>query len=116
MNPANIFAGIPGELPEEIFDAIITGDHLRIERIVSRGHRSPAAGWFEQAWGEWVLVLRGAARLEFEDEGEMVLGPGDHVCIGPGRRHRVVWTDAGQDTVWLAVHFDDGTLVMGNRE
>ncbi|MDZ7751991.1 MAG: cupin domain-containing protein [Gammaproteobacteria bacterium] len=110
MKPANIFAGIPGDLPEEIFHGIITGDHLRIERIVSRGHRSPAVGWYEQVWAEWVLVLKGAARLEFEDDGEVALGPGDHVCIDRGRRHRVAWTDPGQDTVWLAVHFGEAAL------
>lgn len=110
MKAANIFAGIPADLPEEIFHGIITGDHLRIERIVSRGHRSPAVGWYEQAWAEWVLVLKGAARLEFADEGAVALGAGDHVFIDSGRRHRVAWTDPGQDTVWLAVHFDAGIL------
>ncbi len=110
MNPANIFAGIPDALPDELFDAIITGEQLRIERIVSRGQRAPATGWFEQAWGEWVLLLRGGARLEFENGGEVALGPGDHLYIDPGRRHRVAWTDPAQDTVWLAVHFEGGRL------
>ena len=53
----------------------------------------------------WVLLLRGAARLQWEDGSEVALQPGDHVLIAAGRRHRVAWTDPSGPTVWLAVHF-----------
>lgn len=51
-------------------------------------------------------MLRGAARLRFEDEPRpRELKPGDHVLIAAHRRHRVDWTDPDQPTIWLAVHY-----------
>ena len=48
----------------------MTRPGLRIERIVSLGQASPPGFWYDQAEGEWVLVLAGAARLRFADEPE----------------------------------------------
>jgi cupin 2 domain-containing protein len=33
------------------------------------------------------------------------MAPGDWLAIPAHDRHRVTWTDPGQDTVWLAVHY-----------
>jgi cupin 2 domain-containing protein len=90
----------------ERFEALLSRPGLRIERIVSQGHASPAGFWYDQADGEWVLVLAGAARLRFEDETDAhLLGPGDWVDIAPHRRHRVDWTDPTVATIWLAVFY-----------
>jgi cupin 2 domain-containing protein len=90
----------------ERLDALLSRPGLRIERIVSRGQASPAGFWYDQAEGEWVLVLAGAARLRFEDESDArLLSPGDWVDIAPHRRHRVDWTDPAVVTVWLAVFY-----------
>src|SRR5207253_7803481 len=90
----------------EHFDALLSRPGLRIERIVSRGQASPAEFWYDQADGEWVLVLTGAARLRFEDEEDArFLGPGDWIDIAPHRRHRVDWTDPAAATIWLAVFY-----------
>jgi cupin 2 domain-containing protein len=44
--------------------------------------------------------------VRFEgQEAAQVLGPGDHLRIPAHCRHRVEWTDARQETVWLALHF-----------
>jgi len=92
---------------EECFDDLLRRTAFRLERIVSTGQRTPAGEWLEQARAEWVVVVEGAARLRFEDEAaERAMGPGDHVLIVPGRRHRVEWTDPDRPTVWLALHFD----------
>lgn len=40
---------------------------MRIERIISHGHASPEGFWYDQGQSEWVVVLKGAARLQFED-------------------------------------------------
>lgn len=56
---ANLFADIPAELAREVFEEIIATDTIRIERIVSHGHSSPASGWYDQQEHEWVLVLAG---------------------------------------------------------
>ncbi len=79
-------------------------EHVRIERIVSRGHVTPPGEWYDQDTHEWVVLLTGSATLTFEDRSE-TLAAGDHVLIPAHRRHRVEWTDPAQPTVWLAVHY-----------
>ena len=37
---------------------LLTRPGLRVERIVSLGQASPSGFWYDQAEGEWVLVLR----------------------------------------------------------
>jgi cupin 2 domain-containing protein len=92
-------------LTEEDLQEIVTRPGVKIERIVSRGHRSPKGYWYDQAFDEWVLLLKGSAALEMEGESTLVrLQPGDHLMIAAHTRHRVVWTDEGQDTIWLTVH------------
>ncbi|AWN38318.1 cupin domain-containing protein [Methylobacterium radiodurans] len=103
--PANLLAGLPPSLPEEMLSEILSRPDLRIERIVSTGHASPPGFWYDQPWDEWVLVLAGAARLRLADEAEdRALTPGDHVLLPAGTRHRVAWTSPDEPTVWLAVH------------
>lgn len=102
----NLFQGIPAALPDERVDVLAETGGFRLERIVSTGHVTPAGQWYDQATNEWVAVLRGRARLRFEDEGEpRVMGPGDWVHIPAHRRHRVEWTDPSAPTVWLALHY-----------
>lgn len=106
---ANLFAAIPAELPAEYVEVLVETHGVRLERIVSLGHVTPLGEWLEQATTEWVALLRGSARLRFEDEAEdVVLRPGDHLVIPARRRHRVEWTDPGQPTVWLAFHYSVG--------
>ncbi|MFC3282492.1 cupin domain-containing protein [Litchfieldella rifensis] len=101
----NLFASIPKDLEQEFFETVVQGEGIKVERIVSRGHRSPASGWYDQAQSEWVVVLKGEAIIAFEQEGDVVLEPGDHIDIPAHKRHRVKWTDPEQETVWLAVHY-----------
>ncbi len=105
MNIANIFQAIPDVLPEELMERLVDGEHVRVERIVSRGHRSPATGWYDQHQNEWVIVLQGGAVLSFEGQAPVRLGKGDYINIPAHRRHRVEWTDPESDTIWLAVHY-----------
>ncbi|HXH72993.1 MAG TPA: cupin domain-containing protein [Mariprofundaceae bacterium] len=106
MTIRNIFEAIPADLPEELVQILLENRGVRIERIVSRGHASPAGFWYDQPDDEWVLLLTGSAGIQFEGEAVVrELGPGDHLLIPAHRRHRVVWTDADGDTVWLAVFF-----------
>ena len=101
----NLFDNIPTDLPEELFETLIKSDNIHIERIVSKGHTSPKAGWYDQANNEFVLLLKGAARLEFEDGRMVSMGVGDWLEIVAHERHRVDWTDGEEETVWVAVHY-----------
>lgn len=108
MKQGNLFASIPDELSEELFEPLAEGEgRFRIERIVSRGHRSPDGFWYESESTEWVALLRGSALLRFEQESEPVaLAPGDWCEIPARCRHRVEATAPDEDSVWLAVHWD----------
>jgi len=101
----NLF-DIPAALPNEVTDRLIQTDKLRIERIVSYGQASPEGFWYDQDGDEWVIVLKGAARLRFESNSTpLELKPGDFIHIAAHVRHRVEWTAADEPTVWLAVHY-----------
>ena len=102
----NLFSALPVRLPEELVETLAAGKHVRIERIVSTGQASPEGFWYDQEESEWVVVLKGEARLLFEGDAQPIhLKPGDHVTIPAHRRHRVEWTTPSEPTVWLAVFY-----------
>ncbi len=106
MIKKNIFGDIPVELPEELFEEILTGSTFRMERIVSRGHASDKGFWYDQEENEWVILLQGSAGLSFEGkEDPVTLHQGDYINIPKHQKHRVDWTDPAHETVWLAVHY-----------
>ena len=102
--PTNLFADLPTDLPAELVRTLAAAPGVRIERIVSHGHASPPGFWYDQDEAEWVAVVRGAARLRFEDR-TVEMRPGDHLTIPAHRRHRVEWTTPDEPTVWLAVFY-----------
>jgi cupin 2 domain-containing protein len=104
--PTNLFEAVPVRLPAELAETICRGEGVRIERIVSRGHASPAGFWYDQDEHEFVVLLAGRAGLQFEGEPAVrLLHPGDYLHIPPHVRHRVAWTDGSEDTLWLAVFY-----------
>ena len=104
----NLLSPLPFKLPTEVVETILTGTHVRIERIVSTGQASPKDFWYDQDEAEWVVVLTGEAKLSFEGEAQARhLKPGAHVTIPAHRRHRVEWTTPNEPTVWLAVFYRD---------
>jgi cupin 2 domain-containing protein len=102
----NLFAGLPGVSNQEVFEPLLDRPGLKIERIVSTGQASPPGFWYDSPQDEWVVLLGGSAGLWLDGEaGPRVLGPGDWIHLPAHCRHRVEWTEAGRETVWLAVHF-----------
>lgn len=102
----NVFANLPVDLKDEHFLDLLSRPELRIERIVSKGHSSPASGWYDQVEDEWVLVLKGEGRLVFADGAEVVLNVGDYLHIPAHTLHKVSHPDADGITVWLAIFFN----------
>jgi cupin 2 domain-containing protein len=102
ISVANIFAGIAQAASQEQFQALFENSAVKIERVVSQSYSSPENFWYDQAEPEWVIVLRGAATLEFEGGRFVEMKTGDHVTIPSHAKHRVHQT--GPETVWLAVH------------
>jgi cupin 2 domain-containing protein len=101
----NIFSSLPVEFEHEVFEELSRSENVRIERIVSRGHTSPAQGWYDQIDHEWVLVLEGAATILFADGAEVHLKKGDYLNIPAHTRHKVTWTDPNHATIWLAIFY-----------
>ena len=80
----NLLANLPTNLPDELTTVRQEGNGVRIERIVSTGHKSPEGFWYCQPKNEWVMVLTGAAKLAFEDRVVDMM-PGDSINI-PARQ------------------------------
>lgn len=102
----------PAVAPEkeggEVFETLLRaslplGGAVRLERIVSFGVRE--GEWYDQGWDEWVMVVRGAAALEWGDGSATELAAGDYLLIEAHRRHRVLRTSP--ECVWLALHLGE---------
>ncbi len=98
----SLFADLPSHLPDELITILVDATDVRIERIISHGHASEPDYWYDQDQHEWVVVLKGSARLRFEDE-TFEMKPGDFVNIPAHKKHRVEWTTPDEPTIWLAV-------------
>ena len=98
----NIFDGLPQSGGEEEFLELFANRAVRIERIVSRSHRSPAGFWYDQDEDEWIMMVRGSAKLEFAGGEFVEIKAGDYLLIPEHAQHRVAETEA--ETIWLAVH------------
>jgi len=114
MRVNHICDHIPKEkLSQEQFDQLIQGKTCKLKRIISTGHTTPKNQWYDQPEDEWVMVIQGAAKLQFTDNDEITLKPGDYLHIPAHCKHRVSWTDPEQPTVWLALYYipDDTNMV-----
>ena len=105
MLRGNIFdlppeAGFGGEF----FEDLIAGKAFRLERIVSRGQVTPEGEWYDQEEDEWVVLLKGRARLLYDSGEKVDLERGDWLLIPSHLKHRVVFTSSDPECIWLAVH------------
>ena len=106
MTKGNLLQYLPDASDEERILELASNSSVRIERIVSQGQTSPPGFWYDQATTEWVAVLQGGARLEFDgDTPTIEMRPGDFIEIPPHQKHRVDWTAPDEPTVWLAIHW-----------
>ena len=101
----NILKLLPQDLEQEVFEEIVKTDNIQIERIISKGHKSPAEGWYDQDKDEWVMVVKGKAMLAFDNKDDVILEAGDYINIPAHQKHKVAWTDPDQETVWLALFY-----------
>ena len=101
----NLLQPIPTDLSEEVFETLVTGSNIKIERIISKGHSTPDGDWYDQNQDEWVMVLQGHGILEYESGKTQEMKAGDSVNILKHCKHRVKWTDPNQETIWLAVFY-----------
>ncbi len=107
MDINNIFSDLPDNLPEEIFETLISCESVKIERIISpKSYKMPDDKWFNEDTDEFVILLKGSAALLFKAKNErVILKPGDYIYIPRNIEHNVESTDKEVQTIWLAVHF-----------
>jgi len=106
MNYKNIFKEIPSDLRAEVLETLVTSKNIRIERIISKGNSSPPDFWYDQDENEWIILLKGSAKLLFDDGMIIELNPGDYVNIPSNKKHRVDWTTPDEETICLAVFYN----------
>ena len=109
MTNGHLFRNLPADCPEELIETLISGDGVRIERIVSDGQASAPDFWYDQEEHEFVVVLQGHAVIRFEDGSSVALEPGTWLYIAPHRRHRVESTSPTTRTIWLALFWKPGS-------
>ncbi|MBK6506396.1 MAG: cupin domain-containing protein [Ignavibacteria bacterium] len=103
----NIFENAEAEKKDfEIFEALAESDHALVERIISSGQKTPDGQWLQQDRNEWVMLLKGNARISFADGFDFELNPGDHLFIPRDKKHRVTHTSADPECIWIAFHFE----------
>lgn len=95
----NLFAGADPPLAGERAEDLVAWGRLTMERMVSAA--SSEARAYDQPWDEWVVLLRGSARLEVAG-AQLALGEGDWVWLPAGTPHTLHETSAG--ALWLAAH------------
>ncbi len=103
---SNIYQHLPFHLPDECVDVLQSESGVRIERIVSQGHSTPANQWYEQIENEWVLVLQGSGVIEYENGEQITLNAGDYLYLPAHLKHRVASTVEDKHTIWLAVFWN----------
>lgn len=91
-----------GQSATETVHPLLHSPSLRFEHIVSRGQATPPGSWYDQPGDEWVLLLRGAAVLDFGEDGMLELKAGDSLVIPARQRHRVA--EVSDDAIWVALH------------
>ena len=102
----NILTQTSGAAGAEEFLTLLEENGVKIQRIVSHASSTPENEWYDQAYPEWVLLVRGHAVLAFEGGERLELNEGDYLAIPPHARHRV--DETGPETIWLVVHLTDG--------
>jgi len=102
--PLNIFEDLPDAGAGEVIE-IVAGfgqGAVRVERIISGGHASAEDFWYEQDEDEWVMLVRGEARLSIEGRDKALeMLPGDHIELPAKLRHRIDFVS--DDALWIAV-------------
>lgn len=107
LQARSLFASLPDAWTEEVFETLLKRPGVRLERILSMGQATPEGMWYDQSEDEWVLLIRGRARLCIEGQNDRVqMEAGDSLFLPAHCKHRVEWTDPTQVSIWLALHLN----------
>ncbi|OGU16502.1 MAG: cupin [Ignavibacteria bacterium GWB2_35_12] len=105
MLKKNIFDNIQAGSGIEIFEDLLKKENLKLERIISYPNSISENQWYGQAHDEWVILLKGSAALQFENDELVELLPGDYLFIPAHTKHKVQEVNNNEPTIWLALHY-----------
>ncbi|MCL5991663.1 MAG: cupin domain-containing protein [Bacteroidetes bacterium] len=94
------------ESNKEIFEDLLKNENLKLERIISYPNSIPGDKWYDQNKDEWVILLKGSAALQFENDELIKLLPGDYLFIPSHLKHKVKEVNKNEPTIWLALNFE----------
>jgi len=100
----NIYELTQGLNHLEIFEQIVSGKNIQIERIVSTGQTTTSGQWYDQELDEWVILLQGEAELAYADNTRIKLKAGNYLLIPAHTKHRIEYTSIEPPCIWLAVY------------
>lgn len=104
----NLLRSVAPPPGQELKQIIHEGLHWRLELIISSSASSKDGFWYDQEEHEWILILRGSARINLKKPDVLVdLSVGDHLYLHSHRLHRVERTDPEPGTTWLALFWND---------
>ena len=93
---------------KQFIESLLKKRNFNLTRIVSKGQATPEGQWDEQDMDEWFMVVKGSAGLKFKGEDEIrVMNSGDYIILPAHCPVKVEWTDQEQETIWLALHYND---------
>ncbi len=87
----------------EQFFELLNYKNVKINKIVSPSNFQSEE--FCQQDDEFVFLVQGEASLQVEEQ-IYYLNVGASLLIKKGQKHKILSTDANQETIWLAVHIN----------
>ncbi|MBS4013727.1 MAG: cupin domain-containing protein [Bacteroidetes bacterium] len=102
----NIFNIDSLPIDSELFDTIFHNKNVKIERILSKGQVTKDGEWYNQETDEWVILIQGNAKIEFENHKIIELNSGDYIFIPSHQKHKVIFTSVDPICIWIAVHIE----------
>jgi cupin 2 domain-containing protein len=96
---------LPGKIDVELFEELFKSKNSHIERIISVGWNKVEDNRYDQETEEWVLLIKGSASIEFENNYFIEMIEGDYIFIPSHCKHKVIKTSSNPPCIWLAVHF-----------
>lgn len=101
----NYYSGFKANPLLENYIDILNGKKFRLEKIVSKGYKTPKTKWLIESKNEFVMLLKGKAEILFETGQKVVLNEGDYLVIPANTKHKVVKTSIRPVCYWLTIHF-----------
>ena len=97
---------LPDASEKEICEQLFRDGKISVERITSKGQVSSDGFWYDEKRNEFVVVLQGQGIVLFDDNREFLLKKGDSLLIKSHQRHKVIFTDKREETLWLAFFWE----------